>query len=40
LKALDVPSLELPDGAKKSEIERATRGHVLAETRLTGIFQR
>ena len=40
MKAIDVPSLGLPDGAKKSEVERAVRGHVLAETRLTGVFQR
>lgn len=40
LKALDLPSLGLPDGARKSEIERAMKGHVLAETRTTGIYQR
>ncbi|HBG47127.1 MAG TPA: YbhB/YbcL family Raf kinase inhibitor-like protein [Deltaproteobacteria bacterium] len=40
LRALDVPTLGLPDGAKKSEIERAMRSHVIAEAKLTGVFQR
>lgn len=40
LKALDVPTLNLPDGAKRSELERAVRGHVLAEARTTGKFKR
>lgn len=40
LKALDIPTLGLPDGAKRGEIERAVKGHVLAETELMGIYQR
>ena len=40
LKALDIPSLGLPDGARKSDLERATFGHILAEARITGKFQR
>lgn len=40
LKALDVPTLGLAKGAKKGEVERAARGHVLAEARTTAIFRR
>lgn len=40
LKALDIPALGLPGGARKSDIERATLGHILAETRITGRFER
>jgi Raf kinase inhibitor-like YbhB/YbcL family protein len=40
LKALDVPSLELRDGAKRGEVEMASSGHILAETRVTGRFER
>lgn len=40
LKALDIPSLNLPNGAKRSELERAAKGHVLAETRIMGRFKR
>lgn len=40
LKALDIPSLSLPDGARKSDLERATAGHVLAEARTMGRFER
>lgn len=40
LKALDIPALGLNDGARKSDLERAIAGHVLAETRITGKFER
>lgn len=40
LRALDISSLDLPDGAKRSEIERAMRGHILAEAKTTGLYQR
>jgi hypothetical protein len=40
LKALDVPTLGLRDGAKRGEVEMASTGHILAETRLTGRFER
>lgn len=40
LKALDIPSLGLPDRARKSDLERATAGHILAEARTTGRFER
>jgi Raf kinase inhibitor-like YbhB/YbcL family protein len=40
LKALDVPTLGLPDAAKKGAIEKAMKGHVLGETRITGVYGR
>ncbi len=40
LKALDTTTLGLPDGASKSELERAAAGHVMAEARLMGRFER
>lgn len=40
LRALDVESLGLAEGARRNEIESAVKGHVLAETRVTGIYQR
>lgn len=40
LKALDIPTLGLPDGAKRNEVEKAMRGHVIAETKLTTVYQR
>ncbi|MBI1910427.1 MAG: YbhB/YbcL family Raf kinase inhibitor-like protein [Deltaproteobacteria bacterium] len=40
IRALDIPSLGLPDGATKSEVEMAMQGHVLAEAKITGIYQR
>jgi Raf kinase inhibitor-like YbhB/YbcL family protein len=39
LLALDEP-LGLPDGATREEVDRAIDGHVLAETRLVGIYGR
>lgn len=39
LYALDAP-LGLPEGASKRAVQRAMRGHVLAETVLTGIASR
>ncbi|MBE7415424.1 MAG: YbhB/YbcL family Raf kinase inhibitor-like protein [Deltaproteobacteria bacterium] len=40
LKAIDLASLGLDEGAKRSELERALKGHVLAETRITAVYQR
>lgn len=40
LRALDIPTLKLPAGAKKGEIERAVKGHVLAEAKTMGKFKR
>ena len=40
LRALDVKTLGIGEGAKKSDVERAMKGHVLAETRLMGTFSR
>ncbi|MBI5827747.1 MAG: YbhB/YbcL family Raf kinase inhibitor-like protein [Deltaproteobacteria bacterium] len=40
LTALDIPGLGLADGAKKSEVERAMKGHVLGTTRMTGRYGR
>lgn len=40
LKATDLASLGLDEGAKRSELERALKGHVLAETRITAVYQR
>ena len=39
LYALDV-SLDLPSGATKSELEHAMKGHILAEGKLMGKYQR
>jgi Raf kinase inhibitor-like YbhB/YbcL family protein len=39
LRALDT-RLDLKNGAKRDEVERAVEGHVLAEARLTGIYGR
>ena len=39
LYALDA-MLDLPEGAKKAEIEKAMEGHVLAKTELMGKFKR
>lgn len=40
LRALDTDTLELRTGASKTEVERAMRGHVLAEAKTTGVYQR
>lgn len=40
VKALDIPTLNLPNGAKKSELERAIKGHVLGEAKTMGKFKR
>lgn len=40
LYALDVPSLQLAEGSKRSEVESAMEGHVLYKTQLMGQFQR
>ncbi len=40
LKALDVNGLGLPEGATLKDVQRAEKGHVLAETRITGIYSR
>lgn len=40
LTALDIPALGLPDGARKSDIERAMKGHILGTAKLMGIYGR
>lgn len=40
LRALDVTSLGLTEGATKQDVEKAMKGHILAETRITGVFRR
>ncbi len=40
LRALDVPTLGVRNGARKSEVERAMKGHVLAEAKIIGVYQR
>ncbi len=39
LYALD-SALELPEGASKEQVERATQGHVLAEAQLMGVYEK
>lgn len=38
--ALNVPSLGLPQGAKRADVERALKGHVLAESQYMGRYER
>lgn len=38
--ALDVPTLDLPPGAKRDEVLAALRGHVLAKGEVVGTFRR
>lgn len=38
--ALDVPSLGLPPGARRAAIDKAMRGHILAETQYYGTYER
>lgn len=40
LYALDLETLSLPEGARRSELEKALRGHVLAEARYMGRYER
>jgi Raf kinase inhibitor-like YbhB/YbcL family protein len=40
LHALDVPSLGLPRGATRWEVEKAMRGHILDGTELMGLYER
>lgn len=40
LKALDVAELGLPEGVSLKDVQRAEKGHVLAEARYTGLYQR
>lgn len=40
LRALDIESLGLTSGARKTEVEKKLKGHVLAEARLMGVFKR
>ncbi|MBI5562181.1 MAG: YbhB/YbcL family Raf kinase inhibitor-like protein [Deltaproteobacteria bacterium] len=40
LKALDVPSLGLANGAVRLDVEKAAKGRVLGEARITGVYQR
>lgn len=40
LKALDTPALGLPNAAERFDVEKAMDGHILAQSRLIGIYQR
>lgn len=40
LRALDVETLGLAAGAKKGDVERTMKGHVLGEARMMGVYQR
>lgn len=40
LYALDIPSLDLPQGATKQQVEKSIQGHILDQTELMGIYQR
>jgi Raf kinase inhibitor-like YbhB/YbcL family protein len=40
LHALDVPSLDLRAGAKRANLDRALRGHVLAQAQYMGRYER
>lgn len=40
LRALDAPSLNLPPGASKADVEKAMKGHVLGETKIMGVYKR
>lgn len=40
LRALDLPALKLTDGARKPDVEKAMKGHILAETRIMGVYSR
>jgi Raf kinase inhibitor-like YbhB/YbcL family protein len=40
LYALDVPSLGLPRGAARREVEEAMRSHILDDTELMGLYKR
>lgn len=40
LRALDVETLGLKAGANRAEVERAMRGHILAEAKTMGVYQR
>ncbi len=40
LYALSIPSLGLPEGAARADIDSAMRGHVLAEAQYMGRYQR
>jgi phosphatidylethanolamine-binding protein (PEBP) family uncharacterized protein len=38
--ALDLPTVAIPEGASRRDLERAIHGHVLATTDLIGCFER
>ena len=40
LSALDVPSLGLPAGATKADVEKAMEGHVIGTAETVGVYQR
>jgi Raf kinase inhibitor-like YbhB/YbcL family protein len=40
LYALDVPTLGLRPGARRSDLDRALKGHILAETQYLGRYER
>jgi Raf kinase inhibitor-like YbhB/YbcL family protein len=40
LYALDIPSLDMPEGSSRAAVEAAMRGHILEQATLTGIYER
>ena len=40
LKAIDVKTIGLPAGSNKKDVEKAIKGHVLAETTVMGTYER
>ncbi len=40
LSALDVPTLGLPAGATKADVEKAMEGHVIGKAETVGLYQR
>lgn len=40
LRALDIESLGLPPAASRNDVEIATQGHVLGETKYMGVYER
>lgn len=40
LYALDAPSLDLPEGSTKAQLEEAMKGHILDEAEFMGTYQR
>lgn len=40
LKALDIPSLGMPNGAERASFDKALKGHVLDEATVMGVYKR